>query len=121
MLDPYAPVATAVLFPEGVNVPPPKKGLKAETTAGANPPALVGCLSFLVDSFDWEASERPNTPLEDTLVLEIDIPSFDGGPDSSIPADQQGAAHLSTTQLNLVSMQGVQRSMGLLGLVCLLF
>ena len=76
MLDPYAPVATRVQLPNGVNVPPPKKGLPS-SDAQTNPPALMGCLSSLSrENFDWGDSKSPKTPLAETLVLELDVPSL---------------------------------------------
>jgi hypothetical protein len=87
MLDPYAPVAVKVQLPEGINVPPPKKGL-ATIDPQINAPALMGCLSSLIDSFDWEGSLSPGTPLRKTLVLEIDVPSFSGN--TSVSASRRG-------------------------------
>jgi hypothetical protein len=87
MLDPYAPVAVKVNLPEGINVPPPSKGL-APVDPQTNPPALMGCLSSLVDGFDWEGTSSPETPLSRTLVVEIDVPSFSGNP--SVSASNRG-------------------------------
>lgn len=82
MLDPYAPVVAKVQLPEGVNVPPPKKGLSSTDTRG-NPPAYMGCLSSLSEAkFDWGKAKQPKTPLSETLVLELDIPSFPGNSNS---------------------------------------
>jgi len=89
MLDPYAPVAVKVSLPEGMNVPPPSKGL-APVDPQTNPPALMGCLSSLVDSFDWEATSPPATPLSKTLVVEIDVPSFLGN--TSVSESNRGDA-----------------------------
>ncbi len=79
MLDPYAKIASKVQLPGGVNVPPPKKGLPSADSQ-ANPPALMGCLSGIARApgFDWGQSSSPNTPLAETLVLEIDIASLSG-------------------------------------------
>ena len=77
MLDPYAPIATKVLLPNGVNVPPPKKGLP-QSSLQSNPPAMMGCLASLLESFDWGASKRPWTPPSQNLVLEVDVPSLPG-------------------------------------------
>ena len=87
MLDPYAPVAVKVQLPDGINVPPPSKGL-APIDPQTNPPALMGCLSSLVDAFDWEGSSAPGTPLSKTLVVEVDVPSFLGNP--SVPESNRG-------------------------------
>ena len=96
MLDPYAAIATSVHLPAGVNVPPPKKGLQATATNGAQPPAYLGCLAFLQDTFDWQGSKPPRTTLEDTFILEVDIPSFLGVPSASIPSDQKGKCFTET-------------------------
>ena len=87
MLDPYAPVAVMMPLPEGVNVPPPNKGLPSGPKD--NPPALLGSLAYLLDDFDFEDSARPATPLEHSLVLEVDVASLQGG-DSSLPAENRG-------------------------------
>ena len=61
MFDPYARALTAVQLPEGTNVAPPKAGGGSpQNGAGApgNPPATMGCLSVLADTFDWGASQR---------------------------------------------------------------
>lgn len=76
MLDPYAQIATRVQLPEGVNVPPPKKGSAANDAKG-NPPAFMGCLASLsAAEFDWGKSRQPKTRLSQTLVLELDIASL---------------------------------------------
>lgn len=90
MLDPYAAVATSIHLPAGVNVPPPKKGLPSEASNGAQPPAYLGCLAFLQDSFDWQGTKPPRTFLEDTFILEVDIPSFLSGLDPALPKEQRG-------------------------------
>ena len=93
MLDPYAAVAAKVQLPDSMNVPPPRKGL-APTIGQSNPPALLGCLSALLDSFDWEGTRRPRTMLEDSLVLELDVPSFTSGPnaDGEVSPEHRGAS-----------------------------
>ena len=93
MLDPYAAVAAKIQLPDSMNVPPPRKGL-APTIGQSNPPALLGCLSALLDSFDWGGTRRPRTTLEDSLVLELDVPSFTSGPDAdgAVPPEHRGAS-----------------------------
>lgn len=83
MLDPYAPVATRVYLPNGVNVPPPKKELTSSDST-SNPPALMGCLTSLVPALESQRSQMkgPKTPLAETLVIELDVPSLPGKGDS---------------------------------------
>lgn len=81
MLDPYAPIATKVLLPNGVNVPPPKKGLP-QSTSQSNPPAMMGCLASLQDTFDWGTSKRPRISPTENLTVELDVASLPGKPDS---------------------------------------
>ena len=75
MLDPYAHVAGKVYLPEGVNVPPPSKGIE-KTEQNVNPPAYMGCLGALAVDYDWEETRPPRTPLEQTVVLELDVLRF---------------------------------------------
>lgn len=60
MFDPYAGALTSVQLPEGTNVAPPKAGGSPQNGAGApgNPPAVMGCLSVLADTFDFGNSQR---------------------------------------------------------------
>lgn len=85
MLDPYAPVATKVQLPDGVNVPPPNKGL----APGSNPPALLGSLGFLLDEPPLHG-ERPGLCLEDVFVMELDVPSFHGSEHMPVATHNQG-------------------------------
>ena len=62
MFDPYAAALTTVQLPEGTNVVPPKADAAGNgngaTPAGSNPPATMGCLCALAETFDWGASQR---------------------------------------------------------------
>lgn len=84
MLDPYAQIATKVYLPEGVNVPPPSKGLPSSDPL-SNPPAYLGSLSALTTEFNWHGIQPPQTPLESSVVVELDVSRFAQGDQVSPP------------------------------------
>ncbi|KAK9809286.1 hypothetical protein WJX73_001102 [Symbiochloris irregularis] len=91
MLDPQAPLATHVQLPRGVHMSARTGRSAARPSHDA--PALMGSLAFLLDdfAFGWD-HQRPSLPLQNTVVLEADIPSFSTGPASrgAIPSEHQG-------------------------------
>jgi hypothetical protein len=42
-------------------------------------PCLLGSLSYLVDTFDWERVPRPRRTLEETVIMELDVAGFTTG------------------------------------------
>ena len=62
MFDPYAPALVAVQLQEGYNVVPPREGQNGAPYTN-NPPALTGCLSALLEDFDFGSSQRSATDL----------------------------------------------------------
>ena len=57
MFDPYAAALFPVQLPEGYNVVPPREGQNGAPYTN-NPPALTGCLSSLLEDFDFGSSQR---------------------------------------------------------------
>lgn len=57
MFDPYAAALAPVQLPEGYNVVPPREGQNGAPYT-KNPPALMGCLSSLLEDFDSGSSAR---------------------------------------------------------------
>ncbi len=57
MFDPYATALAPVQLQEGYNVVPPREGQNGAPYT-KNPPALMGCLSSLLQDFDFGSSHR---------------------------------------------------------------
>lgn len=89
MLDPYAPLVASLQLPEGVHLV--SRAGKAASKP-QNAPALLGSLAYLQESFDWGQDRAPKTPLVDSIILEVDVPSF-SAEDASVPPDHRGTAH----------------------------
>lgn len=75
MLDPYCPVAVPVQLPQAAYDSAPL--LPPEGAVGG--PCLLGSLAGFCEDFDWEGTQRPRTPLEDTVILEVDVEAFTTG------------------------------------------
>ena len=87
MLDPQAPLATKVQLPGGVHMAA-RTGKSAARPGDA--PALLGSLAGLLDDFDFGSEHRfPSLPLQSTVVLEVDVPTFSRG-QQSVPPEHQG-------------------------------
>ena len=57
MFDPYAVTLTTVQLAEGIHVVPPRE-ISNGVGISDNPPATMGCLSCLSDSFDFGDTQR---------------------------------------------------------------
>ena len=99
MLDPYAPLVSTLPLPEGVHLV--SRAGKAASKP-QNKPALLGSLAYLQDAFDWGEDRLPNTPLVDSIILEVDVPTFSTD-DSSVPAEHRGALVLEWCHLCLAA------------------
>ena len=86
MLDPYAPLVVSMALPEGVHLV--SRAGKAASKP-QNAPALLGSLAYLQEAFEWGSDQLPKTPLQDSIILEVDVPTF-STEDPSVPADHRG-------------------------------
>eukprot|EP00775_Hariotina_reticulata_P005214 gene5214-5452_t len=88
MLDPYCPRALPVTLPQAAYdaapLLPPEGSVRG--------PCLLGSLSYLVDTFDWEGVGRPGKTLEETVIMELDVAAFTTGPDAegTVPPEHRG-------------------------------
>lgn len=78
MLDPYCPRALPIPLPQAAydTAPllPPEGSVQG--------PCLLGSLSHLVDCFDWQGVRAPQVPLEETVIVELDVAGFTTGLDA---------------------------------------
>lgn len=105
MLDPQAPLALPVPLPEGANLLA-RTGRRASRPEQA--PALLGSLACLLDAFDFgREHRRPRHPLQRTLALEVDVPSFSVGPaaEKAVPPEHRGQLPGIVISIGCASLQ----------------
>jgi len=68
MFDPYATALAPVQLQEGYNVVPPREGQNGMPYT-KNPTALMGCLSSLLQDFDFGSSHRSVTQFAKGIPL----------------------------------------------------
>ena len=85
MMDPYCPLITDATLPDNANLVAPKGG--AAGSMPVNTPNLpLSSLAFLLDDFSFQGVSRPQRPVRDTVIFELDVLSFT----SSTEAEQEG-------------------------------
>lgn len=92
MLDPYGPLVAAVTLPDNANLVAPKGG--AAGSMPINTPQLtLSSLAFLLDDFSFQDVPSPRRGLRDTIMFELDVPTFTSGRQAQqegVPAEHQG-------------------------------
>lgn len=92
MLDPYGPLVAAVTLPDNANLVAPKGG--AAGSMPINTPQLtLSSLAFLLDDFSFQDVPSPRRSLRDTIVFELDVPTFTSGRQAQqegVPTEHQG-------------------------------
>ena len=92
MMDPYCPLAMHATLPDNANLVAPKGG--AAGSMPINTPQLpLSSLAFLLDDFTFQDVPCPRRSLRDTVIFELDVPSFTTGKHAEqegVPTEHRG-------------------------------
>ena len=91
-MDPYCPLIANATLPDNANLVAPKGG--AAGSMPINTPQLpLSSLAFLLDNFSFQDVSRPRRSFRDTVIFELDIPSFTSGRQAEqegVPVEHRG-------------------------------